>query len=62
MACECPDSRFFQDLADLNREFLALLTRHGQPGGELLLGLKPAWVEMLCALSDDQLSYIARTP
>lgn len=62
MACECPDSRFFQDMADLNREFLTLLTGQGQTRGEALLGLKPAWVEMLCALSDDQLASIARTP
>ena len=62
MACECPDSRFFQDLADLNQEFLVLLTRRGQAGGQTLLGLKPAWVEMLRALSPDQLASIARTP
>lgn len=62
MACECPDSRFFEDLADLNREFLGLVTSPCESSGQSVLGLDPISVDMLCSLTDSELRYIAETP
>ncbi len=62
MRCECPDRRFFTDLADLNFEFLALLVHPEARNGRDVLGLEPAWVEMLMRLTDSELRFIAGTP
>jgi hypothetical protein len=62
MVCECPDSRFFADLTDLNREFLGLMTDSRLAPGCSVLGMDPAWINLLAGLNEEELRYISRTP
>lgn len=62
MRCECPDRRFFTDLADLNLEFLALLLHPEARREPDVMGLEPSWVEMLRRLTDSERRFIAGTP
>ena len=63
MQCEAPDKRFFGELQDLNREFLALLTdsRAGEAAWRSL-GLAPATASQLRSLSAAELDFIASVP
>lgn len=62
MTCERPDSRFYEDLSDLNREFLGLITFPRSNCPQRVLGLDSVSVELLRSLADDELSFIANTP
>lgn len=62
MRCKAPDKQFYRELADLNAEFLALITWEGHAPGLSLLGLAPAIRLQLMVLERAQQEFIAATP
>lgn len=63
MQCEAPDKRFFSELQDLNREFLALLTdARADESAWRQLGMAPATARQLRALGAAELDFIASVP
>lgn len=62
MQCKPPDTRFYDDLKDLNVEFLNLIVAHGHSWQKPVLGLDAGSASALRRLSDSELAFIATAP
>ncbi|MDH3510778.1 MAG: hypothetical protein OER85_07955 [Gammaproteobacteria bacterium] len=62
MECKPPDMRFYDELKDLNAEFLHLIVEHGKSWQAPVLGLDAGSASALCRLSNSELDFIATAP
>ena len=62
MQCKPPDIRFYDELKELNTEFLNLIIDYGEAWQEPVLGLDAGSASALRRLSDSELEFIATAP